>query len=86
MGVDKNLESIRDEIDSIDKKILSLINERAELAIQAGKAKGDSFKYKPDRESSIYAKLKEINTGPLTTEQVVNIYREIISSCRSTEA
>ena len=29
MAVDKKLKSIRDEIDSIDEEILSLINERA---------------------------------------------------------
>ena len=86
MAVDKNLKSIRDGIDSIDEEILSLINERAKFAMQAGEAKGDTVIYKPDRESSIFSKLKEINNGPLTTEQIVNIYKEIISSCRSTEA
>ena len=86
MAVDKNLKSIREEIDSIDEEILSLINERAKFAMQAGEAKGDSVKYKPDRESSIFSKLKEINKGPLTIEQIVSIYKEIISSCRSTEA
>ena len=86
MAVDKNLKSIRDEIDSIDEEILTLINERAKFAVQAGEAKGDTVKYKPDRESSIFSRLNEINNGPLTTEQIVSIYKEIISSCRSTEA
>ena len=86
MTEDKGLKSIREKIDSIDEKILSLINERAALAIAAGKAKGDSSKYKPSREASIYNKLKEINPGPLTTVQIISIYKEIISSCRSTEA
>jgi len=40
MAVDKKLKSIRDEIDSIDEEILSLINERAKFAMQAGEAKG----------------------------------------------
>ena len=86
MAVDKNLKSIRDEIDSIDEEILSLINERAKFAMKAGEAKGDAVIYKPDRESSIFSRLNEINNGPLTTEQIVSIYKEIISSCRSTEA
>ena len=85
MAKDKNLKSVRDKIDSIDEEILSSINERAKLAIQAGEAKGDSVKYKPDRESLIFTKLKEINKGPLSSEQVISIYKEIISSCRSTE-
>jgi chorismate mutase/prephenate dehydratase len=86
MSEDKGLDSIRKKIDLIDEKILSLINERAALAIAAGKAKGDSSKYKPSREASIYNKLIEINTGPLTAVQIISIYKEIISSCRSTEA
>ena len=86
MAVDKKLKSIRDEIDSIDEEILSLINERAKFAMQAGEAKVDAAIYKPDRESSIFSRLNEINNGPLTTEQIVSIYKEIISSCRSTEA
>ena len=67
MAVDKKLKSIRDEIDSIDEEILSLINERAKFAMQAGEAKVDAAIYKPDRESSIFSRLNEINNGPLTT-------------------
>jgi len=59
MAVDKKLKSIRDEIDSIDEEILSLINERAKFAMQAGEAKGDAVIYKPDRESSIFSRLNE---------------------------
>ena len=64
-----DLAKIRDSIDSIDNQILSLINERAKLAIQAGQAKQDKDKYKPARESSILNRLIEINKlkkeGPL---------------------
>ena len=53
MSKNSDLSKIRDKIDSLDNKILSLLNDRAELAIQAGQAKEDSIKYKPARESSI---------------------------------
>jgi chorismate mutase/prephenate dehydratase len=86
MSEKKSLDSVRAEIDSIDEKILKLINERANLAIAAGEAKGDAIKYKPGREASIYNRLKGINAGPITSEQIVSIYKEVISSCRSTEA
>ena len=44
MTKNDDLSKIRDSIDSIDDQILSLVNERAKLAIQAGNAKEDSNK------------------------------------------
>ena len=86
MSKEKDLIIVRDKIDSLDEKILSLLNQRAGLAIEAGKAKKESIKYKPARESSILNKLKEINKGPITNDQIISIYSEIISACRSTES
>ena len=42
MSKKSDLSKIRDKIDSLDNKILSLLNDRAELAIQAGQAKEDT--------------------------------------------
>ena len=86
MSKEKDLNSIRDNIDSLDERILSLLNERANLAIEAGQAKEESIKYKPAREATIFNKLKEINKGPLSNNQIISIYNEIISACRSTES
>ena len=85
MSKKDDLKNIRDSIDSIDNQILSLISERAKLAIQAGQVKKDSSKYKPARESSILNRLSELNEGPLDKNQIRNIFNEIISSCRSRE-
>ena len=79
------LGNIRKEIDSLDEEVLNLLNKRSSLAIEAGKEKQDEDIYKPDREASIFKRLKEINKGPLNDEHVRNIYREIISSCRANE-
>ena len=86
MSKKDDLSKIRDEIDSIDNQILSLLNNRAKLAIQAGKAKQGTSKYKPARESSILERLIDLNKGPLEADQVKNVFSEIISSCRSTES
>ena len=86
MSKSDDLLKIRDEIDSIDNQILSLINDRANLAMQAGNAKEGSNKYKPARESSILNRLSEMNPGPLHSDQIRNVFKEIISSCRSTES
>ena len=59
MSKEKDLYSVRDKIDSLDERILSLLNERADLAIEAGEAKEESIKYKPAREATIFNKLKD---------------------------
>ena len=86
MSKEKDLNSVRDKIDSLDERILSLLNERADLAIKAGEAKEELIKYKPAREATIFNKLKDTNKGPLTNNQIISIYNEIISACRSTES
>ena len=86
MSKKDELFKIRDEIDSIDNQILSLLNNRAKLAIQAGEAKQDTSKYKPARESLILDRLIDLNKGPLEADQIKNVFNEIISSCRSTES
>ena len=86
MSKKDELSKIRNEIDSIDNKILSLLNNRAKLAIQAGEAKKDTSKYKPARESLILDRLIDLNKGPLEADQIKNVFNEIISSCRSTES
>ena len=82
MSKKDDLKNIRDSIDSIDNQILSLVSERAKLAIQAGQAKQDSSKYKPARESSILNRLTEMNEGPLEQNQIRNIFNEIISTIK----
>ena len=86
MSKEKDLNFVRDKIDSLDERILSLLNERADLAIEAGEAKEEIIKYKPAREATIFNKLKDINKGPLSNDQIISIYNEIISACRSTES
>ena len=73
MSKEKDLIIVRDKIDSLDEKILSLLNERAGLAIEAGKAKKESIKYKPARESTILNKLKAVSYTHLTlpTKRIV---------------
>ena len=85
MAKRKELERIRDQIDKLDAEVLQLINQRSSLAIEAGKNKNEEIIYKPEREVQILRKLKELNSGPLNEQQISNIFREIISSCRAQE-
>ncbi|MBI3252985.1 MAG: prephenate dehydratase [Candidatus Omnitrophica bacterium] len=77
-----SMDKIRKDIDSIDKKILELLNERADASKKIGRIKqkeGEGI-YAPHREKEILDKLKAANRGPLPGQAIEAIYREIMSS------
>ena len=81
----ETIETLRNKIDTIDREILALLNERAETAVEIGKLKekeGLSV-YNPEREKIIEEKLKRDNPGPLSDNSVIQIYKEIIAACRA---
>jgi chorismate mutase/prephenate dehydratase len=82
-----SLNTLRNKIDSIDEKILDLLNERAKLAIAAGHQKSGRGRsmYAPEREKRIFQRLAQRNDGPLKSEAVQTIFREIISACLALE-
>ena len=82
------LKKFRTKIDIIDKKLLDLLNQRANIAKQVAdykKSSNNTIIFRPDRESQIIKNLRSINKGPLNDDHIHNIYREIISSCLSLE-
>jgi chorismate mutase/prephenate dehydratase len=80
----EQLIQLRNEIDAIDDELLRLINTRARLAQQIGQKKS-SAAYRPERESQIFSRLQQENTGPLTNEHIVHLFTEVISLCRALE-
>jgi len=82
-----SLESLRDRIDELDRKILDLISMRAGIAEQVGQLKHTTKEivYVPSRERAIYERMIAENRGPLSPEQVKGIFTEIISACRALE-
>ena len=77
----------RNKIDNIDKKIVGLLNQRANCAIEIGKIKqSPSSVYVPSRETEVINNLLKNNKGPLNRQDLSGIYREIISVCRGIEA
>jgi chorismate mutase/prephenate dehydratase len=80
-----DLAQIRDRIDSIDERIQALLNERARFAQQVGISKTTSGKavdfYRPEREAQVLRKALERNQGPLRNEEIVRLFREIMSAC-----
>jgi chorismate mutase / prephenate dehydratase len=85
----KSLEDLRERIDALDAQILELLNQRARIAIDVGDVKraaeaAPQF-FRPEREAQVIRRLSEANTGPLPTEGVANIFREVMSACRALE-
>jgi chorismate mutase/prephenate dehydratase len=79
------LKILRRKVDSIDKRIIQLLSSRAEIAkiIARAKIKKGQSVYSPDRESEVLRRIVSLNKGPLTSEALGSIYREIMSSSLS---
>lgn len=84
----EKLEELRRRIDVLDERLQQLINERAAIAREVATVKasgGDAYFYRPEREVAILRRVSERNTGPLPTEEMVRLFREIMSACLALE-
>ncbi|KAG0015079.1 hypothetical protein BGZ80_010063 [Entomortierella chlamydospora] len=84
-----NLDSLRKQIDSLDHKLITLLNERAQVSLDIGAAKrqavdpqeeDNTHVYIPGREKQVFEKVTRLNPGPLANENLCAIYREIMSA------
>ena len=83
-----NLADLRVQIDALDKQLLALLNSRARVAEQVGEVKkleGTPF-FRPDRVARVIEQIQQANTGPLKSEHVAAVWREIMSACLALEA
>ena len=66
----EKLQPIRDKIDAIDLKLLSLIQKRGNLAHKVGEIKDmldkNASLYRPDREAEILRNLAKLNNGVIS--------------------
>ncbi len=81
----RDLAEIRERINAVDEQIQALINERARFAQQVGVAKGKLASavdyYRPEREAEVLRQIVERNKGPLRDEEMLRLFREIMSAC-----
>jgi chorismate mutase/prephenate dehydratase len=79
-----DLGELRESIDELDKRIVDLLNQRAEVSLSVGRYKaatGEAI-YKPFREQEVMDKIAGSSPGPLPDKHLRTIYREIMSSSR----
>ncbi len=85
----EELEHLRQQIDSVDRSLLEMITERAELALQIAQVKAETGEtesfYRPDREARVLKSALERNRGPLSDEEMARLIREIMSACLALE-
>jgi chorismate mutase/prephenate dehydratase len=82
------LSGLRSRIDDIDSEIQRLIAARAIAAKEIGELKGNTAAadfYRPEREAQVLRSVIERNGGPLTDEEMVRVFREIMSACLAQE-
>jgi len=88
-GTQEQLETCRQQIDSLDQKIVELIQERAGVVKQVGEIKraANLPVTVPSREQQVIAKVEDLaKKGPLPSEAVGRIYQELITEMRNWEA
>lgn len=90
---DAALEKLREKIDAIDEQLLELFNQRAKCAIDVAEVKrelsddaAESINFfRPDREALVIKRLKSLNRGPLSDNEVGRLIREVMSACLALE-
>jgi len=82
---DSDLEGPRQQIDQIDRELVRLLNQRAQMSLEIARRKAQSGEsvFVPDREQQVVRNVLDASTGPLKPEHLRAIYREILSSSRS---
>jgi chorismate mutase/prephenate dehydratase len=79
---------LRGKIDALDAELEELISQRARYAREIGVLKGLTSTaefYRPEREAQVLRRVVERNKGPLRNEEMVRLFRELMSACLAQE-
>jgi chorismate mutase/prephenate dehydratase len=82
-----NIPEHRKAIDKLDEQILRLLNDRTRHVLEIGaiKLKAGEEIYAPHRELAVLQRVCKQNSGPISSDSLRAIYREIMSSALSLE-
>ena len=87
--MDRKLSQLRARIDDLDTRIQALLNERARCALDVAAQKaadGDDVFYRPEREAQVLKRVTERSTEPMGEEEMLRLFREIMSACLALES
>jgi chorismate mutase/prephenate dehydratase len=80
---------LREKIDALDRRIVALLNERAQLTIEVGHEKvalGRRAIRDRDREREVLLRVSIANEGPMPGADLIAVYRRLIAASRALEA
>jgi len=95
-ALNAQLQPLREKIDALDANILSLLNQRAALAVQVGGVKQQAGMggavFKPEREASLIRRLQGLQESDahegsrFPVQAIAPVWTEIVSACRGLES
>jgi chorismate mutase-like protein len=82
-----NLGDWRRRIDELDRKLVELLNERSQCALEIGKLKQQENVplYQPEREKEVLQNAEKNNRGPLSDAAIRRLFERIIDEARAAE-
>ena len=83
------LRRLRQRINALDRRIVGLLNERAELAREVGRVKptlGRRAIRDGEREREVLLRVTMANQGPLPQADLLALYRRLMAATRTLEA
>jgi chorismate mutase-like protein len=83
----RELREKRGKIDLLDRRLLTLLNQRVRIAMEIGKIKKEMGKkiYDPGREREVLEGLRRKNRGPLREEDLKKIFATVMKACRKSQ-
>jgi chorismate mutase/prephenate dehydratase len=88
-GETPELRRLRRRIDALDRRIVGLLNERAELGRAVGREKADAGRRAirdVEREREVLLRVTMANVGPIAQADLLAIYRRLMAATRALEA
>lgn len=88
VGETPELRRLRRRIDALDRRIVRLLNERAELARDVGRAKAAAGRRAirdPEREREVLLRVSIANEGPTPQTDLLAVFKRLFAVARSLE-
>ncbi|QTA87737.1 prephenate dehydratase [Desulfonema magnum] len=78
------IDLLRNTIDEIDEKLVRLINERLEVALEIGRAKAQKGAQVLDsaREYRVLKRVEDLNNGPISKDALHQVFKQIMAASR----
>jgi chorismate mutase/prephenate dehydratase len=87
-GETAELRRLRRRIDALDRKLVALLNERATVAREAGRAKAEAGRTAirdAEREREVLLRVTIANEGPMPQADLLALYRRLFAATRALE-